>query len=199
MLTEQDVYVSFRVAQSKFLSRPYRIPKSWDSFVSKMSENNRLMLETVTGMFNTKWNGIDIEEYFLCGFELFKKNFTYIKFLNEKIMLLYIDRDLNRKKENLEISDTLKKDIIFIKSWMATKKHRNDMSLLKQYCNMRDEGQKAPIRHYILNKINKITLIWLMSGKILSLTDEEIPLIQEVYKNYWSFSVKVIRSGIDHF
>ena len=92
------VYVKFRKMSSEFSNKPYKLPKNFESHLfNRMSENNRENLIKVTKNFITKWERIDIEQYFRVGFRLFGKNFSYNKFLNEKIMNLYKDLDKNIK------------------------------------------------------------------------------------------------------
>ena len=70
MITEQDTYTYFRQSQSRFISRPYRLPKDFDKFFNtRLAAKNKEALEIITKWFNTKWSNIDCAKFFDCGFE----------------------------------------------------------------------------------------------------------------------------------
>ena len=96
----QETYYLFRKAQADFNNRGFRMPKDFEAhFKKKLSLVNQKKLVKATNWFNTKWSNIDPYIYFTCGFELYKKRFSYIKFFEEKILLLYIQRDKNEKRQ----------------------------------------------------------------------------------------------------
>jgi len=181
----KDVYISFRQAQSRSLQRAYRLPKNWDGFFLKMNPVNRELLEAITGSFNTRWQNIDMDRFFDCGFDLYGSKFTYTKFFDRKILLLYISKDKILKQQKKETLETFEKSKKFMEKWVMDRPHREDVSLVKQYCMMKDDNIKAPIRHFLKNKIDTYYITWLISRKYLKLTEEEKVLIPFVIQKYW--------------
>jgi hypothetical protein len=155
-----------------------------------MNPRNREALEMATGHFNTIWRNIAPERFFQCGFELFKKNFTYTKFFDRRILRLYIERDKIIKREwDLNLIG-IKKSIEFIKGYMRIRPHREDLSMIKQYCLFR-EGESMPIRHFIENNIDKFTVSWLIGKHYLVLTDEERMVVPLIVQNYNLYHTKL--------
>lgn len=189
MYTVEDIYIAFRQAQSRANERPYKIPKDFDKFLNeRLSDQNRERLVLLTKTFNTKWRHIDVDKFFDCGFELFGKNFSYVKFFDRKVLNLYIEKDKNFKRSQRLTSIEIIEGLKFIQSYL---KERNlfdiRVSPLLQYCHTKDNGQLAPIRHFLQNKISKYIIVWLISKRYLSLGDEDvilIPLISENYRTY---------------
>ena len=185
MLTNWDVYVAFRQAQAEFMNRPYRLPKDWDSFLAKMNEKNRHELDVITISFNTRWKDIDIKQYFLCGFELYGSRFSYNKFFDRKIILLYRQKDKIIKSRKDKSLAAFERSKAFVREWMSGRKCREDISLFKQYCMLYDDGLRAPITHYRQNKIDIYFMTWLMGCKNIVLSDEERLLVPLVSQKYW--------------
>ena len=186
-----QTYRIFRKSQSNLLNRPYRLPRDWDNYLeNKMPVKHREMLELITGFFNTKWINIDPEKYFDCGFELFQKKFSYNKFFDSRILKLYIEKDKIIKREWEIASEDINKSIDFIKRFMGKTPHRNDLSLIKQYCILGD-GYRYPIKHFIENKISKYILVWLIMKRYLQLTEEELGLIPIIKENFRLYHTKL--------
>ena len=122
MITDFDVYKSFRKAQANANNRGYKIPRDFDDFLEKMNSNNREWLQRTTIYFNTSYRNIDIDKYMECGFEIWK-SFTYKNFLHEKIMVLYISKDKARKRQKevalREIDRAIHNYKIFVNSVMV--------------------------------------------------------------------------------
>lgn len=173
------IYRCFRKAQSNFKNRGYRMPKDFEKhFNERMSEVNKKALIKITGWFITKWSNIDPYTYFSCGFEL-NNNFSYNKFFDDKVMLLYIQRDKN-KKRNINITKQgLMNSAMFVKSWM----NENNITF-NQYIRSREGDLKLAIDHYLKNKIDASFFVFLIR-KGMQLTDQDrslIPYIQERYR-----------------
>ncbi|MFW6173110.1 MAG: hypothetical protein ACOC5T_05140 [Elusimicrobiota bacterium] len=186
----KDVYASFRKTQSKYISRPYVIPKDFDQFYNdNMIEKNRKYLDLITKNFNTKWRHIDVDRYFSCGFELFGKNFTYVKFLDRRIIKFYIERDKSLKRSMALTKEEINKSFTFIKRYSNKRGFRNTskLSILSQYCHSKEDNQTTPVRHYIKGKISKYVIVWLCNTGFMVLADEDrilLPLIVEKWREY---------------
>ncbi len=187
MYTIEEIYVIFRKVQGRYFSRPFRIPKNIANHIEKLPEVQRKNIEHLTNRFITRWNNIDPEKYFESGFELLKDKFTYVKFLHPKIILHYIEQDKNSKRFTLNIKKEIVNSIKFVNGWMKDKNVRKDLSLLSQYCMMTDDNMKAPIKHYLLGKVNKYFIVWLLYEKRLFVTVDDdgfLPYIEENYRTY---------------
>jgi hypothetical protein len=187
MITSFDIYKSFRQAQSNFLSRPYRLPKDWETHFNKMIQTTRDKITILVTHFNTKWMNIDIDRYFKTGFDLFGKNFSYNKFTDPKIMLLYIENDKTLKRNYILTKENFTKSKNFVIDWCKNKSIREDLSLFTQYSRMEDNGMKAPVTHYLKNKIDKYFFTWLIMEKYFVLTDEDRVLVPLITENYWTY------------
>lgn len=178
----KEIYLQFRKAQSFAKNRGYRMPKDFEKhFNEKMAEVNRKALIKVTGWFLTKWQNIDPYTYFLCGFELFS-SFSYTTFFNEKIILLYIRKDKNNKRDINTTKKGLIKSAKFVKTWM-----NENNKTLSQYIHTREENLRVAIDHYLKNKIDASFFVFLIK-KGMQLTDEDrslIPYIQEKYRKIY--------------
>lgn len=180
-----DVYVKFRQAQSRFLNRPYRLPKDFDSFVQKkMSDSNRTKLEKLTQYFNTNWNNIDVDRYFDYGFELFGKGFSYNRFLDPRLIQFYIDKDKNLKRSNEANAEDLKKSIVFVKKWIDKNCKDSRISPITVYCNRSDEKVRLPIKHYTRGDIHKLFLTWLIREGYFRPKDYEMNYILHIADNF---------------
>lgn len=187
MYTEEDIYVMFRKAQSLYFSRPYRLPKDINAFISnRMNKTNREALEISAKWFNTKWKNIEPSAYFGYGFELMGKKFTYHNFLDRRVHNYYITRDKIRKRD-IEINkEKIEHSLNFIRTYIE--KNRNiKISIWTQYCCSEKGGIKAPIKDYLDNNIDRLTLTWIIRNKHIALSDGDkmlIPLIIDNYREY---------------
>jgi len=183
------VYFKFRKASAEFHNRGYRLPKDFESFLyNRMSKPNREKLIKLTKNFITKWERIDIEQYFKVGFKLFGKNFSYIKFLDEKIITLYKDIDKNLKRD---LNDNKKK---FTNSAKYVIKYIKSNNLnFDTYCEkkLKDGEISIVVDHYIKNYIDKIFVVWLIKKGYFYLNDSEKPLVPYIIDNYRDLYVKL--------
>lgn len=181
MIEIEHVYRHFRKTQSLAKNRAYRIPKDFEKHLEKMSQSNRDDLSHLTMFFNTKWNSIDIERYFECGFELWK-GFTYKHFLDPKIIMLYIRKDKNIKRSASINKRNLVKSLGFVRSYMA---HHN-IRTFHIYLMTRSGNKCLPVIHYVGNNIDHFFLTWLIYDKMVVLSDEDravIPYILDKYRD----------------
>lgn len=175
----EKIYGEFRRSQAVYNNRPFRLPKNFENhFNNRFKEQNRKALTKITGWFLTKWQNIDPYEYFLCGFELFKKNFTYVRFFDEKIILLYKTRDKNKKREINITKKTLIKSAYFVKKWIE--KYNKTFN---EYITIRNGNQKIAVYHYLKNKIDASFFVFLLN-KGMILTDNDRSMIPYIQTNY---------------
>lgn len=182
------VYFKFRKMSAEFNNRGYRLPKDFEKFLySRMSEPNRKNLIKITKNFITKWERIDIEQYFRVGFKLFGKNFSYAKFLDEKIMISYKNIDKNIKRDLNENKKKFTNSIKYVIMYMKEKNINFD-----EYCSKKVEGEiSLVINHYIKNYVDKIFIAWLIKKGFFYLNDNEKCLVPYIIDNYRDMYVKL--------
>jgi len=196
MIEIKDVYYAYRKAQSEISGKPFRIPKDFDLYLeSKMPAKNIEYLEAITKYFNTKWRVINPKDYFSCGFEIFGPNFTYYKFLDNKVLRLYIVRD-KAKKLNKELnSKTFQNSVDFVIKYMRERGYNSDFSLIRQYCSLTEQREKVPIKHYQENKIDKYFLTWILLNGYLIIDDIDRAMIPLIVSNYRLYTNEIENFG----
>ena len=184
----EQIYYQFRKAQADYNNRGFRMPKNFeDHFKKKLSAINQKKLVKATNWFNTKWSNIDPYIYFTCGFEIYKKRFSYIKFFEEKILLLYIQRDKNEKRQIRVTKEKLIASAKFIKKYMRD----NDISTLKEYMDTNDGNQKLAVSHYLKNEIDSSFFVFLLKMG-MRLTDIDRSFIPYISKHYRVINVMLV-------
>jgi len=176
----EDIYRAFRRSQADYNNRGYRMPNDFEKhFNTRFKETNKKALIKITGWFLTKWLNIDPYTYFSCGFELYKKNFSYAKFFKDKIFLLYKTRDKNRKRDIRITKKGLVESAIFVKKWMDQNK-----ATLYDYMNARNGHLRIAVDDYIKDKIDAPFFVFLINkGMILTDMDRShIPYIQKKFR-----------------
>lgn len=199
MFTDWDIYCAFRKAQANFLSRPYRLPKNWEKFKTRMTKTNLDALELATNYFNTKWNKIDPFRYFKSGFTLYGKNYTYVRFFDKKNMLKYIKDDKMLKRE-LDLS---KRSLIdsakFVKQYMSKREVNPKLSLLRQYSCIKEGNMLIPILHYIQGHIDTYFLVWLIRRGLVKIDDDHRPQIPYIIEKYREHTAVINKPQISRF
>lgn len=180
MLTEENIYRAFRQEQSKYLGRPYRLPKSWDQFFAKLAPERKGPIKTITLFFNTRWSNIDPRAYFQAGFKVFGNSFSYHKFFDRKIIELYINEDRAIKREVEGVADDLINSIEYIKSLLPDA----PVSRLTRYVNMFDGQRPKAISDYLANRIGKYFLVYLVKEGYVSLRSEQRGQLVYIDKQY---------------
>jgi len=181
----EETYRNFRKAQADHHNRGYRMPKNFeDHFKKKLNSINQKKLTKITGWFSTKWSNIDQYTYFKCGFDLYKHRFTYVKFFNEKILLLYKQRDKNDKREIRVNKTKLIESAKFLKKYMSN----NEIFTLQEYIDTSDGNRKLAVTHYLKNKIDSFFFVFLLK-KGMRLTDIDRGYIPYISKHYRSINV----------
>ncbi len=185
------VYYKFRKTSSEFNNRPYKLPKDFKSHLYKrMSKPNRDKLIKITKNFITKWERIDIEQYFRVGFKIFGKNFSYAKFLDSKIIDQYKVLDKNLKRDLSNNKKKFTNSVKFVKMYLS----ENGIDILK-YCNKVDGDISLVVRHYMNNYIDKIFIVWLIKKGYFYLSDDEKMLVPYIVDNYRDLFVKLDEMG----
>ena len=191
MITPEDVYAEFRRAQAESKNRPYRLPKNFETFMEKrMSEKNREALVLATKFFNTKWKNINPFRYFECGFELYK-SFSYVMFFHRPVMELYIRKDKHLKRDLNDAKMGLVNSLRFVLPYM--KEH--NIPSIGRYCQIREQRQSLPVKHYLENKIDKYFIVLLINMAYLHLDDDELMMMPYVAEHYRSMLMQFKEIG----
>lgn len=188
------IYKAFRKSQADYNNRGFRLPKNFeDHFNNKFKEQNKKSLIKITGWFLTKWQNIEPYEYFLCGFRLYDKKFTYTKFFKEKILELYKTRDKNKKREINITKRGLVNSAKFVQKWME----QNHADIF-EYMSTRDGNHKVAVDHYLKDKIDSSFFVYLIRrGMILTDNDRSlIPYIQTNFREI-SYNLNEIQDFLD--
>lgn len=171
MYTAYDIYVKLKRAESLHKNRTVRVP----SDLSKLSQNKINKLQRMADYFNTVWQNIDIDSYLKIGFEKWK-SFDIDKLDDERIFRKYVSNDKKSKHNFEKIStDDISKSLEYI---------RNVADNAMDYCNDR-KIIRNPINDYVQNKIDSITLMFLVEKKYLHpIHEEEKLIISQFLNNY---------------
>jgi hypothetical protein len=162
--TSEEIYDIYLTAKQEITQKKPR--------KTKLTPKNQEIINNITNYFNTKWQNINPYQYFYIGFTLFK-SFNYNMFFHNDIIKTYIQKQkqLHRQSFNKEI---------FTKSLNYTKQF-ND------YLLMKDNYTYIFINDYIQNKIDKYTIIYLLSMLSVSeqqqIEQETKHFISEVFNN----------------
>lgn len=177
-----DIYKIFRKAQSDFSNRGYRLPKDWDThYKTKMVEENKRALETITMYFNTKWQSVDPAKYFSTGFTLFGNRFSYRKFLDRKVILQYILLDKNEKRKTGAIHEDIKASVAYVNKLMT---NGDKGSKLIRYCNLTVGQMGKPVDDYISSRISKAFMVLLIWQGLYTPNEEELNRMPYVTAHY---------------
>lgn len=198
MYSVNDIYIKFRQSQARYHNRPYVIPNDIDTFLKNMTPKHFERMDTLTKLFNTAYRNVDPDKYFDCGFQLYKNFFSYNRFLNEKILNLYIIRDKNLKRDVHLSKKSIVNSLKFVVKWIGDKRNKN-ISLLVQYSSMYDDNITAPIKHYNMMKIDKYFLVWLIKEKYFIPSDlmkNDIPIITDNFREL-SYDLLNIKDFLD--
>ncbi len=182
MITDYDVYVSFRKAQANYKNKAFRLPSDWDSFKEKrMSVKNKQCLDRVTDFFNTKWSNIDIDTYMECGFSIYK-TFSYHMFLKRNVLDLYIENDKQRKRRIKVNKESLHDSFIHMRCVFC--EPLKGYSLLESYCRVKRGAEKMIIHDYLKNKIDPLLIVYCIYHKYLKLSDTDREKVYNISNRY---------------
>ena len=189
MISNFDVYATFRREQGNFHNRGYKLPKNWDSHWEKMRKSDKDAIELACIYFNTKWKDLDMERYFQSGFFVFKHLFTYTKFFDKRILKDYIVKDRNKKRD----LDNVKRDFTTSLKWVIK---FLDGKKIDDYVQMKQGEMSLPVSHYIQGKIDGSLLCYLIMKRILKLSDLELSRCPYIEAKYREYIVKLGELGI---
>lgn len=182
MVTREDVYVAYRIEKSKYLKKDYKEQKNLPKYletIKKKSPDSYKALEYFTLLLNTKFQNINMNLYFSCGFEIFKGMFYPPHFNDERILKLYIRKDKERKRNYIFDKNDVLKGFIFIKQYLI----EHNISL-KEYCELKDGGIYKILQHYQLDAINSNILVFLIMKKYINLSELEPEYITYISTRY---------------
>lgn len=188
----ENIYLTYLRMKAESKNRGYRLPKDPSLSIEKLkqkNEKNYEKLETLWKFFNTKWTDIDLERYFHCGFELFP-NFTYVNFLNDKIIKLYIQKNKVEKFHTELNRKTLLKTFKYLKTYF--KEH--NINSLQEFCSIKEEFEHILIREYIKGNIDPYTLIYCILRKYAQLSVEEKQRIYDIINKITTFKKYVLEN-----
>lgn len=183
MITEQDVYFAFRKAQANANDRGFRMPKDWDAFLAKMSEQNRNWLRQATIYFNTKYSNIDLDRYMECGFEVWK-SFSYKHLLHDKVIQLYIQKDKIKKRQMEVTHREIEQTFNNIADYLADKPRRPGYNQLQNFCKFREGELRICINKYVQGEVDVMTLTYCVNRGYIQLTDDERALSPYLVQRY---------------
>ena len=184
-----EVYLAYLKMKGIINNRPYRLPKEPDLSIEKLRQSNQKNydnLKTLSDYFNTKWQNIDMVKYVECGFKLFP-NFTYINFLNDKILKHYIQLDKIQKFHETINKKTLLKSFKFIQSQL----HELNLTSLKDYCKYHENEISLIIEHYLQSKIDSYVFVYILMKRYLNLSKEERDKVQNLLNRITEFKSTV--------
>ena len=178
MYTAYDIYLKFKEIESQYKGIEFKAPKS----LQKLSQEKINKLQKIADFFNTIWQNISIDDYLKVGFEKWK-SFNIDRLDDERIIRKYISNDKKKKWGFDEITtDDILKSISYIKE-----NYQN----VVDYCK-NDRVVRAPINDFVANKIDALTLVFLIEKKYLyPLNEEEKMFIHHFYSNYTEIKQKM--------
>jgi hypothetical protein len=144
----------------------------------KMSAEYMAALRQLAYWFSTKWQDVDMERYFECGFDLFGNRLNHMNFADHRIIKLYIQKDKNIKRKAKFTKESLVNSAKFVKQYMR----ENNLNFLA-YRMARDTRLLA-VDHYLQNHIDHNFLTWLIAFNLVTLYDEDIAVIPYINENY---------------
>jgi hypothetical protein len=184
MITDLDVYASFRRAQANYKGTGYRLPKDWESHKEKrMTDHNGNQLYKMTSYFNTTYSNINMDRYMACGFELWDA-FTYRHFCDPKIINLYMTHDKQRKRKMKASVEEIDVTFEFLKREMGVKPRRDGYGQLQSFCKFRDGNVRLIINTYLKGKIDTMTMTYCIFQRYISLSDDERALTPYIADRY---------------
>lgn len=171
MHTPLSVYQKYIEQKNIKSGKNQKIPKT----INKLNKENFDKLEKISNYFNTIYQNINIDEYISTGFEIFE-NLKISHLDDNRIFQRYKNKDKKKKRDFDVIDDyQINKSLDHIK---------HNYENLLDYCK-NENVIRQPILDYSQNKIDAVTLIFLIERKHLrNIRDEERMFVSYVLRNY---------------
>lgn len=167
--SDYDIYVIYKKVEAYHKNKEYKQPKNLNS----LSKENKEKLEKMSGYFNTIYHNINPKVYMHIGFKLWK-TFGINKMDDPKIHQKYISFDKKMKREYNPDKKRVKSSINYI----------NSFDDVFEYCN-NGEVIREPVKDYIQNKMDCVTLCFLLEKRIMKpLNGEEKNMLSYFINNY---------------
>lgn len=173
MLNEEDVYRAWRRAKGA----PYRMPKDWEKKWNSFKPEEREYIRKMVRLLATTWQDINIDNYFSCGYEIWK-GFYITQWFKPEVIQLYIQKSKNRKRIEENVKRSLTESAKFVLQYCK----ENCIKSLNVYARLRDDQKLLPLEHFVKDQISKWFLVFLIHKKYCFLTQadwDKIPFDQE--------------------
>lgn len=179
-----EVFHTYQVVRARVKCQALRMPKDFDTyFNSKLLPIHRENIRKMARYSITVWQNIDIEEYFKCGFEVFK-TFYFDKFFDKRIIALYKDKMRIAKFAE----KNLKQDLIDSAKYLKQKMHEFEIKTLEEYCKHSKGHFPIIFEDYLKNKVNAHLIVYCQMKKYISLKEdicyEYLSTIIDRYRDY---------------
>ena len=148
-------------------------------FLTKINENDECV-KRILLFFASKWQNVDPEIYIRCGFDLFRKEFCFDRFFDDRIMRKYIQHDKSKKRELFDSKQSLIDSAKYVLSYM--KEHKISFN---EYLVSTIGMRKLIIEHYLKNNLSPLFFCYFIYLKQIKLNDEDamfLPYINIQYK-----------------
>lgn len=173
MIEEKDVWFYFQKAKGKEVNYPS--DGKWESVKKRLSSDNQEKIEELTKYFNTRWNSINIEQYFRTGFKLWK-TFSYQHFLRPEIMKKYKSQDKREKRKKVANKGLLQSISFVIKERGSLNEYGQEI--------VEDDFLSLPVFDYLQNRIDYLLLSFMIERGLLKINNDEWKFIPYIYDRY---------------
>ena len=153
------------------------MPKDWDKKWESFAPEEREALRKMVRLLATTWQDINIDNYFACGYELWK-GFYLNKWFAPEVISLYIQKSKNKKRIEENVKRVLTNSFKFVLGYC--KEHR--LKSLNVYARLRDEQKLVVLEHFTKDLVSKWFLVFLVHKKycLMNPSDwDKIPFDQE--------------------
>lgn len=174
-----DIYVIFKTVENEVKGKNTKILDE-ESYSKRVSEKNRMVLQELAGLFNTRYVNVNPHSFVKCGFDLYK-SFDYSKMLRDTVINLYIQRDSRLKRNPNEPIGKIISDLKFV--------DRN----LNKYANEFTNNQRTIIRDYVFNNIGSTLLVYCIWRGMFEPNDIEWEYLNIIKNNYPLFEKNVTK------
>lgn len=165
MLNERDVYQVFRKASGK----PYKMPKDWKKKWNSFKPEEREALRKMVRLLATTWQDVNLENYFQCGYELWK-GFWFNKWFKPELFSLYVQKSKNKKRIEENVKRVVTDSFKFVLQYCI----ENNIKSLNVYSRLRDEQKLIIMEHFLQDKISKWFLVLMVQRRFCLLNEADL-------------------------